>query len=110
LTNGERASSSIAVSRVKVDGQWVEVVTMNGGARASAVAKVQAAVEAQGGIFSQAAGSGHAEMHLFNQFSSAEGFQAIGVSHYRGPCAEICQPFFQRQGFANLFWDNTFIR
>jgi hypothetical protein len=98
------------VSKVKVEGQWVEVVSMNGGAKPSAVAKIQAAVERQGGIFMQAPGSGHPDSFIYNQLVGREGFQAIGVSHWKGPCPELCRPFFREQGFSNVFWDNTFVR
>ena len=56
LSSGEKASSTIAVSKVMIDGQWVEVVAMNGGAMPSGVSKVRAAVESGGGIFYASAG------------------------------------------------------
>jgi hypothetical protein len=44
-----KQSTTIAVSKILVDGDWVEVVALNGGASASAVVKVRAAVESRAG-------------------------------------------------------------
>jgi hypothetical protein len=109
LTYREKASCTIGVTRVNIDGQSVEVASMNGLARQSAVQKIRAVVERGGGIFEQAPGSGHPDTHLYERFSGYEGFQAIGISHWRGPCPELCRPFFRRRSFPNVYWDDTYV-
>lgn len=54
-------------------------------------------------------GKTHPERFLYDRFHTADGFHAIGVSHYKGPCPDDCRPYFLSVGFCNIYWDNTFV-
>src|SRR5208283_4548485 len=87
LTAGEKAKTVIGVTRVRIDGEWQQVVSVNGGAPPTAVGTVRVAAQQQGRLFRQAPGIEHPDTYLYNEYAMAEGFQAIGVSHFRGPCS-----------------------
>ncbi len=109
LTAGEKQATTIGVTRVKINGEWKEVVSVNGGAPPSVVKKVQDAAERQGAIFRQAPGREHPDVFLHREFGKTEGFEAIGVSHAKGPCSS-CQAYFEQQGFKDVYWDSTFVK
>jgi hypothetical protein len=46
----------------------------------------------------------HAETYLYLLHGGRANVQAIGVSHYKGPCPELCWPFFTGRGFNNIWW------
>jgi hypothetical protein len=108
LTASEKEITVIAVSRVKVNGQWKEVVAVNGGAHPNAVKNLRSMIEKEGGIFHQAPGHEHPDTFIHQRYSTAEGFDAIGVSHAGGPCSN-CERYFERMGFFDVAWDATFI-
>jgi hypothetical protein len=110
LTDAERKVTTIGVTRIKINGEWKEVVAVNGRASSSAIAKIQLKVQADGGLFRVAPRGAHADTYLYDAFGHRDGFQAIGLSHYKGPCKDICKPYFIDQGFFNVFWDNTFLK
>lgn len=46
----------------------------------------------------------HAEAYLYLSNGGRANVQAIGVSHYRGPCTDLCLPFFVERGYNNIWW------
>jgi hypothetical protein len=110
LTAGEKRATTIGVTRVRIDGEWKEIVSVNSGAPLEAVAKLSRAVEQQGGIFRQAVGDySHPDAFLHREYARGEGFEAIGISHAGGPCP-ACRSYFTGQGFGDVYWDSSFIR
>jgi RHS repeat-associated protein len=109
LNRAEKDASTIGVTRVKINVELKEVVSINAGALPQAVAKIKRAVEQKGGIFRQAGGQhSHPDTFLYAEYSKTEGFEAIGVSHYRGPCRS-CELYFDKRGFGDVYWDKTWI-
>jgi hypothetical protein len=84
----ERRSTTIALT--EVNGQLYG--TVNGGASASAIPKIQAAIEDMGGKFipNPNGPESHAEVFLYE---SVAGVQTIGISHTGGPC-QSCSNYF----------------
>ena len=110
LTATEKRTITIGVTRVRIDGEWQEVVSVNRAAPSEAVGKLRQVVEQQGGIFRQAGGDySHPDDFLHAVYAEAEGFEAIAISHAGGPCPG-CRSYFTEQGFGDVHWDSTFIR
>jgi hypothetical protein len=105
LSWSERYSSTLAVSEAQVDGRMRSVYAINGGAADSAKATISAAAERDGAIYLEGVGNQHAEKAIYDQFGEV---QAIGVSHYRGPCP-TCRSYFADQSFANIYYDSRFV-
>jgi hypothetical protein len=113
LDDAEMASTTIAVSKVSINGRLRDVVILNGGAKSSGVEKIKKLVETEGGIFSQAPADVHAEAFLYAQYKNSGGVKAIGTSHYAGPCArraDKCAATLFMDGFCDNYWSTTFIR
>ena len=111
LTQWEMDHTTIAVSRIRANGQWVEVVTVNATAPESVVTRIRTAIESEGGIFRRATGSGprgHAETFLYREFHMRDGFEAIGISHKDGPCPG-CLPMLRDLQFTNVYWAYTIV-
>ena len=100
LTDKELKRTTVAVGRVLDGGELVDKVVINGTAPQSAVEKIRAAAPEA----IQAPGVSHAETYLYSLFGGDANVQAIGVSHWKGPCPELCRPFFNDQGFSNVWW------
>ena len=110
LTAAEKRATTIGVTRVRIDGEWKEVVSVNTSAPPEAVAKLSQVVERQGGLCRQARGEhSHPDTFLHAEYARIEGFEAIGISHAGGPCPS-CRSYFAGQGFGDVYWDTTFIR
>ncbi len=110
LTAAEKRTTPIGVTRVRINGAWREVVSVNAQAPPEAVETLRRAVEQQAGIFRQAGGDySHPDDFLHAEYASAEGFEAIGISHAGGPCPD-CRSYFTQQGFGDVYWDSTLIR
>jgi hypothetical protein len=110
LTATEKRTTTIGVTRVRINGEWQEVVSVNTGAASQAVAKLRQAIEQQGGMLRQAGGEyPHPDAFLHAEFADTEGFEAIGISHAGGPCPD-CRLYFTEHGFGDVYWDSTFIR
>jgi hypothetical protein len=110
LSAVEKRATTIGVTRVRINGDWKEVVSVNANAPAEAVAKLERAVEQDGGFFRQADSEHpHPDAFLHREYADVEGFEAIGISHAAGPCP-YCRSYFTAQGFGDIYWDSTFIR
>jgi RHS repeat-associated protein len=100
LTKAEKDATTIAVGKVMQNGRVVEQVVINGTAPASVVAKIRrvapAAIQAEGGM--------HAETYLYLLNGGRANVSAIGVSHWKGPCPELCRPFFTDRSFDSIWW------
>ena len=104
----DRGSTTVAVARANVEGELTDVYAINGGASDGAKEAIQAAAERDGAIYVEGTGYQHAEIALFEAFPDVD---AIGVSHWRGPCPACRTYFAQPQtDFANIFYDSTFAR
>jgi RHS repeat-associated protein len=100
LTETELRQTTVAIGNVIEDGQIVQKAVVNGAAPPSAVAKLRAL---EPGLV-QAEGGAHAETYLYQSYGGASGnIQAIGVSHYTGPCPP-CAGFFTSQKYFNVWW------
>lgn len=98
----EKNHTTIAVT--EINGRLY--VTVNGNADKRAIPKIEAAVNEAGGTFiSNPNGKeSHAERFLYETLDGTP--TAIGVSHRKGPCEELCQPYFQDLGVEISFNDN----
>lgn len=110
LSAAEKRATTIGVIRVRILGEWTDVVSVNANAPAGVVAKVRRAVEQEGGIFVQADSEHpHPDAFLHREYADADGFEAIGISHAAGPCPD-CLSYLAEQGFGDVYWDSAFIR
>jgi hypothetical protein len=110
LSAVEKRATTIGVTRVRINGEWEEVVSVNANAPAEAVVKLGQAVERDEGIFRQADGEHpHPDAFLHREYAGVEGFEAIAISHAAGPCPP-CRSYFTEHGFGDVYWDSTFIR
>jgi hypothetical protein len=110
LTAAEKRATTIGVTRVRIDSEWKEVVSVNTNAPAGAVARLRRAVEREGDIFRQADSEHpHPDAFLHREYAGVDGFEAIGISHTAGPCPD-CKSYLTERGFGEVYWDTTFIR
>ena len=92
-----RRNSTIAVS--SVSGQIY--VTSFGDSRAAKQLKEIA--DANGYTYLANGTTDHAEVFLYKKLKDLPDFNGIGVSHYAGPCKNVCRPFFKGASFAKVF-------
>jgi hypothetical protein len=108
LSRSERSATTLAVSRATIGDRLREIVTINGGAPSSVLSKLQRELKNTDAIVLQAPGREHAETFLHRMYRDFDNFEAIGVSHWKGPCPP-CRVEFNQRNFANVFWSSVFI-
>ena len=90
----EKKHTTIAVT--ELDG--ITYVTVNGDADTRAIPKIDQAATDKGWVFipNHYGKTSHAEKFLYEYLNSQP--THIGISHRKGPCPEICKPFFENLG------------
>lgn len=101
LPEAERGFATFAVSRTSAGQEVVVLFIRKNEISPTRLKAIQDAVEADGAQFFHATDH-HAERTLFEKFRGV--IEAIGISHWDGPCRRQCRPFFQREQWFNIFW------
>ena len=67
----------------------------------SVINAFESRVQADGGIFIWGFGVNHAEKSLHILYPTVH---TIGITHFGGPCKEICLPYFARNSYHNIWY------
>jgi hypothetical protein len=107
LANNKTKSLTIAVTEISNGKSLQKVIAVNGGAHPDAIASIEKHASSIGARFIVGKGRTHAEIALLDELGS-QNVRVLGVSHYDGPCFEICRPELARRNFKNVWWETEY--